>query len=78
MLATSEPMAALLLCMIILLPGETNPLQGQRRALGLEADNIYRVSIPQHHKVIRSSTCTPGFAAFARSMCEGIGAKDSG
>ena len=32
MLATPEPMAALLLCMIILLPGETNLLQGQRRA----------------------------------------------
>ena len=82
MLATSEPMAALLLCMIILLPGETNPLQGQRRALGLEADNIYRVSIPQHHMIIRSSACmyarVCGLWPFARSMCEGIGAKDSG
>ena len=46
--------------------------------VGFEGDNIYRVSIPQDHKVIWSSACTPGFAAFGRSMCEGISSKDSG
>ena len=44
----------------------------------MEGDNIYSVWIPQDHEVIWSSACTPGFAAFGRSMCEGIGSKDSG
>ena len=46
--------------------------------VGFEGDNIYRVWIHQDHKVIWSSACTPGFAAFGRSMCEVISSKDSG
>ena len=63
-------MAALLLCMIILLPGETNLLQGQTEKgilLGFEGDNIYyRVWIPQDHKVIRS---TNGTLDWRRGAC---------
>ena len=65
-LATSEPMAALLLRMIIPLPGETNPLQGQRTALGLEPDNLYSLDTPasQGHQALRVYARVCGLCPF--------------